>query len=101
MLSVAVYDSCRAYGGGEEGGWYFDAGTLETTPELVAMGKFVETTDEAKKARDEIQAILDAEWNTGSRKYDISSVISGGKYLALIHEGWPPAHYPAERPRYE
>jgi hypothetical protein len=65
------------------------------------MGKMLPDIDQARKARDEIQAVLDADWNTGDRKYDLDCSISGGKYLALIHDGWPPSHYPAERPRYE
>lgn len=58
MHSIAVFDVCKAYGGSEEGGWWFDAGQLETSPELVAMGKFVETEQEAMKIRDEIQKVL-------------------------------------------
>lgn len=101
MHSIAVFDVCKAYGGSEEGGWWFDAGQLETSPELVAMGKFVETEQEAIKIRDEIQTVLDADWNVGDRRFDLSSTISGGKYLAMIHEGWPPTHFPATRPHYE
>lgn len=101
MHSVAVYDVGLVFGGSEEGGWFFSAGERETTPELLAMSKLVDTQEEAAKAQEEIQKILDEEWNTEDRKYDLSCSISGGKYLAMIHEGWPPTHFPAERPRYE
>lgn len=101
MHSVAVYDVGLRWGGGEEGGWWFQAGERETAAELMAMGKIVNTEAEAVKAQEEIQKILDEEWNTGDRKYDLSCSISGGKYLALIHEGWPPTHFPEVRPHYE
>jgi hypothetical protein len=45
--------------------------------------------------------VLDADWNVGNRRFDLSSTISDGKYLALIHDGWPPTHFPATRPHYE
>ncbi|PZR93484.1 MAG: hypothetical protein DI537_10200 [Stutzerimonas stutzeri] len=101
MHSVAVFDVHRVFGGHEEGGWFFDAGQIEATAELLAMGKIVDDEKEAIQIRDKIQAVLDEEWNTGDRRFDLSSTISGGKYMAVVHQGWPPNHFPAERPRYE
>ena len=38
MRSIAVYLVQLAYGGPEEGGWYYQAGELCTDPELTAFG---------------------------------------------------------------
>lgn len=101
MISIAVFDVSLAFGGPEEGGWWYEAGSRAEEPDLIAMGKLVADQEEAKAVRDSIQEVLDRDWNTGSRKYDLNSTISAGKYLALIHDGWPPARYPEVRPRYE
>ena len=50
---------------------------------------------------DEVQVHLDRDWNTGDHAREISSVLSAGRFEACVHDGWPPATFPAERPRYE
>ncbi len=103
MRSVAVYLTQRAYGGPEEGGWYYDSGELCTDPALTAFGvTFTEGhEDRARTMALEVQAHLDRDWNVGDNARGISSVLSAGRFEAHVHDGWPPLAYPAERPRYE
>ena len=49
----------------------------------------------------EFQAHLNRDWNVGDHAREISSVLSAGRFEACVHDGWPPAAFPAERPRYE
>ena len=101
MHTVAVYLVELAYGGGEEGGWWYNCGQRCTEAELLALGKSVSSHEDAAAASAEAQIILDKDWNVGSHAHDISSTISAGRYMAMVHEGWPPAFFREVRPRYE
>jgi len=105
FYSVAIYFVNRAYGGPDEGGWWYDCGNLiQSVPEGVDPQNLIKTfapnQNEATQTwRDILQQILDDGINKGRRP--ISSVISTGRYIAMIHEGNPPSHFPQERPHYE
>ncbi|WP_242187171.1 hypothetical protein [Sphingomonas sp. CARO-RG-8B-R24-01] len=103
MHSVAVYFVQRLCGGPEEGGWYYEAGELCTAPELTAFGTTfpVGHEDRAVRMAVEVQAHLDRDWNVDDHARPLSSVLSAGRYVAQVHDGWPPFAFPAERPRYE
>ena len=103
MHSIAVHLVQLAYGGPEEGGWFYQTGELCTDPELTAFGTTFADGHEAraKAMSDEVQAHLDRDWNTGDHAREISSVLSAGRFEARVHDGWPPLAFPAERPRYE
>lgn len=103
MHSVAVYLVQRLCGGPEEGGWYFDAGELCSAPELTAFGTTFPVGHEDRAARmgAEIQGHLDRDWNVGDHARPLSRVLSAGRYVAQVHDGWPPLAFPAERPRFE
>ena len=80
--SVAVYQVDRAYGGPEEGGWYYDCGTL--VPETVRAYE----QDDFPQASEYVE-MLQRRWpaNEGYRvRYQI--------------EGLPEASFPRERPYY-
>lgn len=92
MHSIAVYLVQLAYGGPEEGGWFYQTGELCTDPELTAFGTtFAERQEaRAKAMSDEVQAHLDRDWNTGDHAREISSVLSAGRFEARVYDGWPP-----------
>src|SRR3546814_16809641 len=80
MRSIAVYLVQLAYGGPEEGGWYYQTGELCTDPELTAFGTTFTDGHEAraKAMADEVQVHLDRDWNTGDHARAISSGTSAG-----------------------
>lgn len=94
--TVAVYLVDRAYGGPEEGGWYYDCS--EPADEYASFT--VGFTDEG--AADRHAAMLNGQygpiWNEGRR--EISSVLSEGQYRAMAREG-NPKPWPAIKPHYE
>jgi len=100
--SVAVYLVDRAYGGPEEGGWWYDYG-IPIEEKLDGVGDAwlphtFKTEQEADDYADEVQVLLDANVNRGRR--EISSVLSEGVYRAIVTGGFPKP-FPAERPHYE
>lgn len=102
FYTVAVYLADRKFGGSEEGGWYYEAGERRDDPEETGCVPAVfRNTDEpqAIACQELTQARLDATVNKGRR--EISSVLSTGRYIARICDGWPETHYPAVRPHYE
>ena len=87
----------RAYGGPEEGGWWYDT----EEPQIGAgfpLPRVTRTREEAKEACNDMRAWC-AESNRG--RPSINSVLSEGMFGTAIYEGeWPKA-LPEERPRYE
>lgn len=102
FYTVSVFLVDRAYGGPEEGGWWYDTGTpcTEIFEELGTYKLPQITTDKeyAFARRKVMQQLLDATLNVG--RPSIGSSISRGKYRAVVSDNFPVA-YPAERPRYE
>ena len=97
---VAVFLVDRAYGGPEEGGWWFDTGTVadpDTAGDIPCPRWFI-NEDEARDFKDELQARLDNGINVGRR--EIGSLLSEGRYEAITCDGWP-QNFPARRPHYE
>lgn len=89
-IYVNVYLVNREYGGPEEGGWYYDVGSIE----------------ESLRCRDEAHAKQVCERKTAqyneenkNRRSDIGSVLSEGRY-DVKQEAWAGEHWPAERPYY-
>jgi hypothetical protein len=99
MFSVGVYLIDRAYGGPEEGGWWYDCGQLvDPTEPLLAPTYHTLSVDAVAKAL-QVNIELDKTLNKGRRP--ISSVLSEGQFAALVHVGHPPQNYPTTRPHYE
>lgn len=92
MFYVNLYLDDRAYGGPEEGGWWFDCG------EPVRSFGF-HTRSRAARWLPRIQRLADAK-NKAERRREPSSVICEGWYAARIEDA-PAANYPAQRPHYE
>jgi hypothetical protein len=89
---LAVYLVDRAYGGHEEGGWYYDCGTL------VRVVATYFNAERGYAARETLQDELDIAVNQGRRP--ISSVLSEGRYDAILAREHAAPHFPTHRPRY-
>lgn len=98
VYSVAPYLCDRAYGGPEEGGWWYDYGIPETSMDL-PLPVFVVGKKAAYEKRKEMQALIDAS-GINEGRYDIGSVLSAGVYHACICEGIP-RPFPDKIPHYE
>lgn len=105
LLFVAVYQIDRAYGGPQEGGWYYDTGILVSDPTvyrtLGIQPAVFASIDAAVAHRDRLAAAIErVGLNEGL--HSPSSVLSEGEWHAAeVHEFPPPAFYPATRPHYE
>ena len=90
---VNVYLIDRAYGGPEEGGWYYTMGLFsdgEAFPD--------EREEDVERAVEQAKSRCD-DWNE-KRNSDIGSVLSDGKYVVRI-ENHPGKNYPDVKPHYE
>lgn len=96
VWSVAVYLVDRTFGGPEEGGWYYDYGVPQISSDL-PLPQFFTSEEEAYSARQTMQDKVNA-LNEG--RPDISSVLSRGRYEAVVMEGLPKM-WPERRPTYE
>lgn len=107
--TVAIYLVDQAYGGPEEGGWWYQCGeridhVLDDVPNAMLMlvvSDFGGLTGElgASNFARIVQEKLDATVNVGRR--EISSVLSTGRYVAQVYNGHPPHHFPETRPHYD
>lgn len=98
FFCVAIGLEDRAYGGPEEGGWWYD--TFEPLDEYAHMTKIVITAEEAYRHRDELrQWIVSEKLNEGRRP--TSSVLSEGQYDVHVYRGRYPHYVPERRPHYE
>ncbi len=92
---VAAYEIDRAYGGPEEGGWWFDTG------ELIRVLRVFKNDEKAyafcRRANGKLAYI---EERNGTRSVD-SVIYDGGRISVQVFEGTAPESYPAERPFYE
>ena len=90
---VAFYEIDRAYGGPEEGGWWYDCG------ELARVLKVVPTAQAAYALAARANRLID---RLQRGKRDVGSVIySGGRYTACVFEDIAPRRFPETRPFYE
>jgi len=83
---VNVYEVDRAYGGPEEGGWWYDCGRLVLSRQV--------TTADAESVRDALRVEYP---HTGKSS---SVIYSGGDYSVCIDDA-PGADYPEYTPHYE
>ncbi len=94
--TVAFFLEDLAYGGPEEGGWYYRCGY--PVDELSRFTRGFRNEDDAyaycRKLNDRVAKVL----NKDRRSMD--SVLSEGEYWANVCEGTPKA-YPETRPHYE
>lgn len=91
---VNLYIQDRAYGGPEEGGWWFDVG------EFIRSHTFKFTSYEAARARYQLLNERTNRTANDGRNTDINSVMCEGEYRWVI-ENEPGQSYPQSRPFYE
>lgn len=104
---VDVYLVELAWGGPEEGGWWYQAGQLCRDASVLdaippsGLGRIGYFRDEeaAQESATHVQDLLDASANVG--RPALSSVLSGGRYVARVTPNSPELGFPAVRPHYE
>lgn len=108
-FSVAWYLVDRAFGGHEEGGWYYDCGYPRrperiygttnrlTIPTYVSKTRWFKSKYQACLYRKKIVKRYQDIANQG--RHPISSVLSDGEYRVFVEKG-KPVHFPTERPYY-
>lgn len=90
---VAFYEIDRAYGGPEEGGWWYGCGTLRR---VTAVTKSKEKAHQiAGRANDLLHHLQRNQRSVGSVLY------SGGRFEARVYKDTAPPGYPQEIPYYE
>jgi len=95
--TARVYLQDQAYGGPEEGGWYYTCGQFE--PEFGHMTRAFKTLPEAiRYARSLHRDVLD-ELNKHRRSQH--SVLSQGEYWAKVWNEEAPIKYPESKPHYK
>lgn len=98
MVYANLYLYDRAYGGCEEGGWWYDTytpadGDWDTEP---PPHGHLGSPEAAKAAMEALQAWCEQE-NRGRRSP--SSMASDGHFVVLM-EAWPAEYSPSQRPHY-
>ena len=92
-LIVALYEIDRAYGGPEEGGWWYDTGELRRVLAVAASeGRACELARRANRLLHRLQR--------GERSVS-SAAYAGGRHQACVFDETAPLRFPAARPRYE
>ena len=95
MYAVTFYKIDKAFGGNEEGGWYYTYGE----PILHPLNRVFENWGDAHRYQHECLVIQD-QLNEGLPSID--SVLSQGQYRVYIgEENELPAPFPAVKPHYE
>lgn len=107
---IAVYDVDQRYGGPEEGGWYYNRGSLVR---IVKVMRAMES-DNAMSSNNwdtfapyvycrRLNAKLASRaFGPNQGKREFTSVLSHGELCAEVYENEiPPDHYPKVRPHYE
>lgn len=98
IFYVTIYLVDRAYGGAEEGGWWYDTGEPVLEPiEGESRQRSFDSLDDATAYLKSLNPIIER-LNEG--RPDISSVLSQGRYHGYL-ETHPPESFPGERPHYE
>jgi hypothetical protein len=108
---VAIYLVGLAYGGPEEGGWYYETGGYVSDPDVyqklgMAPRAFLPEPGQGNETADDfcrkMQERADEVLNVGEYAQPVSNVNSPGRYEAHVFEGpVPPTHFPPKRPHYE
>lgn len=91
---IAVYEVRQAYGGPEEGGWWYDEGALSWV--------YPKRFKNAKQAANVCLALNDKLHREDRRtRRAYTSVLSEGKRVAMMFGGKPIPGFPMHRPHYE
>jgi hypothetical protein len=96
MFTVAIFMCDKAYGGHEEGGWWYTYGTPDE--EHAHCTRHFENEEDAQKYASLLDELITHSLNVD--RPSIDSVLSSGQYWAVIQEGNTPQPFPSERPYY-
>src|SRR3546814_969428 len=89
---IALYEIDRAYGGAEEGGWWYDTGELARLLALAPTeARAIQLADRANRLLERLQR--------HRRRVD-SVLYAGGRYTAIVFEWTAPPAFPVVRPHY-
>ena len=89
---IALYEIDRAYGGPEEGSWWYDTG------ELVRLLALAPTEARAVQLADRANRLLE---RLQSHRRRVDSVLyDGGRYAAIVFQLTAPPAFPEVRPHY-
>ena len=94
--TVSFFLVDRAYGGPEEGGWWYGCG--EPAHELVQFVRLFHFREDADAYTAKLRRRVEPVVNKGRRP--IGSMLSEGQYQVRVSDGFPRA-FPATRPHYE
>ena len=97
VYCVGTYLVDLAYGGPEEGGWWYQCGQLIIDGDI-PLPYYSTDKEDALSHKNKMIKELE-EFNKGRRP--ISSVLSEGKYEAIIFEERLPEGFPEKIPYYE
>ena len=89
---INEYETDKKYGGPEEGGWYFDVGTFVKCHAVV---------DSIIQAQMEVAALMGYILDKQEGIHSPDSVLSEGRWPAIIIQTEPGENYPEETPHYE
>ena len=92
MYYVNEYEVGKAYGGPEEGGWWYNIGTFIKYHDIVADAL------EAEHIKQSLEGYINKK-NEG--KYETSSVLNKNDWTDIYIEMEPGADFPDQRPHYE
>lgn len=88
IVFVTAYETSLGYGGGEEGGWWFDC------------GEWVSTTQTSRPTAEKLQKEWsEGEYKTTQPKSNVNHR-SGDSYDVVIEDTFP-EDYPSHTPHYE
>ena len=90
---LAFYEIDRAYGGSEEGGWWFDTGTLVKINSVHRDEAFAAAA--AARANRLLERLQCCSRSVGSLLY------TGGRHQMCVFEDTAPPRFPQVRPHYE
>jgi hypothetical protein len=91
---VGVYDCDQAFGGPEEGGWWYSVGVLTSKPETFY------SEERMLARRNQLDEHLDA-LQEGDPRANLGSVLCTGRLVAHSWRGLAPFRFPDSRPYYE
>lgn len=96
MYTVAIFLCDQAYGGPEEGGWWYIYG--EPDDGYVTHTRTFKHGSDARRYMSRLKDTIVKQLNEG--RPCITSTNSIGRYSAFVQDGDKPTPFPSERPYY-
>ena len=95
---INVYLADRAYGGPEEGGWYYDYGIPVESRRVLSPAEG--EVNPYSEYQEELEFIESRYYRLNQNRPDIHSVLSEGRYIVVEEHGFAKP-YPETIPHYE